>query len=264
VEPVTSVLLERAREPGGLRKTVTVSAALHVAVAAIALLTPAVWRARPGETPQTTMTITLGGGAPGPRSGGANPIGGRPVQTTEPANPKKPEALRPPAEKTPEMTMPAPKSKKPAAPKTETQKAPDEARGKTLARGAELSPGTAIAETGAKGQGWGLSSGGGIGGAGSYVETSGNFCCPDYLSTMLGRIERNWQGRQGVQADVMVKFTILRSGSITDIELERSSGYTLLDLSAQRALAYTKQLPPLPDAFTNDHLTVHLLFEYKR
>jgi TonB family protein len=179
-------------------------------------------------------------------------------------NPKKPETWRAPAEKAPEMTMPAPKSKKPPSSKSEAQRAPDEARGKTLARGGELSPGTAIAETGAKGQGWGLSTGGGVGGAGSYLETNGNFCCPDYTSTMLGRIERNWQVRQGVQADAMVKFTILRSGLISDIELERSSGYTILDLTAQRALAYTKQLPPLPDAFTEDHLTVHLLFIYKR
>lgn len=263
MEPVTSVLLERAREPGGLRNTVTVSAALHVGVAAIVVLAPALWGVRNVETPRTTMTITLGGGAPGPRSGGANPIGGRPVQTTEPANPRRPEALRPPAAKAPEMTMPAPKASKPAPSKAEAQKAPVEARGKTLARGAEMRPGTAVAETGAKGEGWGLSTGG-SGGTGSYLEINGNFCCPDYISTMLARIERQWQGRQGVRADAMVKFTILRSGMITDIALERGSGYTMLDIAAQRALYLTKQLPPLPDAFTEDHLAVHLLFEYKR
>jgi periplasmic protein TonB len=263
VEPVTSVLLERAREPGGLRNTVTVSVLVHAAAATLVVLAPAMWGARSAETPRTTMTITLGGGAPGPRSGGVNPIGGRPVQTTEPANPKKPEALRAPAEKAPEMTMPAPKTKKPTAPQPQPKTAPDEARGKTLARGAELGWGTAVAETGGKGQGWGLSTGG-TGGTGSYLEISGNFCCPDYISTILARIERQWQGRQGVRADAMVKFTILRSGRITDIELERGTGYTMLDLAAQRSLYLTGQLPPLPDAFTDDHLTVHLLFEYKR
>jgi TonB family protein len=263
VEAVTTVLLERAREPGGLRNTVGVSLLLHVGVAALVVLGPVLWHPERDDRPKTTMTITLGGGTSGPMSGGANPIGGRPVQTTEPANPKRPEAARPPAVKAPEMIMPAPASKKAPAPKVQPKTAPNGAIWGTPARGSEVRPGSAVAETGAKGMGWGLSTGGG-GGTGSYLEISGDFCCPEYITTMLARIERNWQGRQGVRADAMVKFTILRSGTITDVELERKSGYPMLDIAAQRALYLTsKQLPPLPDAFTESHLTVHLLFEYK-
>jgi hypothetical protein len=35
-------------------------------------------------------------------------------------------------------------------------------------------------------------------------------------------------------------------------------------LNAQRAVTLTKQLPPLPEAFPNPTLTVHLNFEYQR
>ena len=46
--------------------------------------------------------------------------------------------------------------------------------------GAEARPGSAVAETGARGQGFGLSTGGG---AGIRVDARrrGDFCCPDYL-----------------------------------------------------------------------------------
>jgi len=37
-----------------------------------------------------------------------------------------------------------------------------------------------------------------------------------------------------------------------------------LNLAAQRAVLQTRQLPPLPAAFTNNSLTVHLVFQFKR
>jgi outer membrane biosynthesis protein TonB len=46
--------------------------------------------------------------------------------------------------------------------------------------------------------------------------------------------------------------------------VERSSGSTVLDLEAQRAILLTKQLPPLPSAFPNPTLTVHFTFQYQR
>ncbi len=46
--------------------------------------------------------------------------------------------------------------------------------------------------------------------------------------------------------------------------VERSSGVQALDYYAQRALALTSQLPPLPAAYTGDRLTVHLNFGYTR
>jgi len=48
------------------------------------------------------------------------------------------------------------------------------------------------------------------------------------------------------------------------VEMERSSGYAALDLTSQRALLMLRRLPPLPPEFTEDHLTVHLRFQYQR
>jgi TonB family protein len=73
----------------------------------------------------------------------------------------------------------------------------------------------------------------------------------------------NWNSRQQVAAAVMIKFSIQRDGRITDVTVEKSSGYTVLDMNAQRALMVTR-LPALPPAFPDNVLTVHLIFEYQR
>ncbi len=59
----------------------------------------------------------------------------------------------------------------------------------------------------------------------------------------------------------MMKFTIQRDGRLTNIELEKTSGYFALDQSAQRSLLLTRQLPALPGAFSEPTLTVHLNFQ---
>ena len=66
------------------------------------------------------------------------------------------------------------------------------------------------------------------------------------------------------QAFTIMKFTILRDGTVRDVELEKRSGIYELDARAQRAMAQTPRLPPLPEQFTNPTLTVHLTFEYTR
>jgi TonB family protein len=259
---VTDVLRDRMHEPAGLQKMVVVSVVVHAALIAAMVIVPASLFPHGAETPATVMTISLGGGE-GPRNGGMTALGGRPVQTTAPPEAKR-EAVRPPAAKTPEMTMPVLKAKpaKPAPPSTPVKEAPDEARGRTPTRGAETSAGSAIAETGARGQGFGLSTGGGAG-SGSTLDVA-NFCCPDYLIQMIDRIRSNWVQRTEVPGTNVVKFTIQRDGKIVDISLEKSSGYQNIDLSSQRALFVTKTLNPLPAQFPNATLTVHLNFEYQR
>jgi TonB family protein len=91
-----------------------------------------------------------------------------------------------------------------------------------------------------------------------------NFCCPDYLNKMVDLIKRNWNQNQGAAGQVQVKFTIRRDGTITDIELEKPSNISLLDLESQRALAKARTMPPLPREFSENSLTVHLIFDYHR
>ena len=141
-------------------------------------------------------------------------------------------------------------------------KTPD-ARGATLARGDQLRPGDAVANTGARGQGFGgLSTGGGTGI--SPVLDVGNFCCPEYVAQMNALITANLNQHVEVPGTVIMKVTIQRDGRLTDIVAEQPSEYTALNLNARRALEITRQLPPLPPAYTNPTLTVHLTFNFKR
>ena len=232
------------------------SVVLHVVAAAAILLPPVLWHARASDQVAAVMTISLSGGPPGPMSGGMNPMSGRPVQTTEPA--AKPEPAHPPAERTPEMTVPVPRGKPlpKAAPRTEVE----EGSGHTPTRGARPNVGAAFGETGVEGAGTGLSTGG-LGGDAMSLDVS-DFCCPEYLSIMATSIKRNWEQNQGVTGIAVVKFTIRRDGGIIDVSVERPSGYWALDRAAQLALLVTKQLPPLPAQYPNSSLTVHLRFEY--
>jgi protein TonB len=258
---VTDVLRDRMHEPAGLQRMVTLSVAVHVALVVALFLAPAAWGGRSTEPPATVMTITLGGGS-GPSNGGMTAIGGRPVQIATPLPAvKRPEPVRPPAAKAPEMTLPAPKPVK-VSPAPDVHQAPEDARGRTPTRGPEAETGTAIAETGARGEGFGLSSGGGPG-AGSTLDVA-NFCCPDYLVLMTERIKSAWSQNQGVAGQSVIKFTIQRDGRLTDATIEKSSGSPALDLTALRAIVVTKQIPPLPGAFPNPTLTVHLNFAYQQ
>jgi periplasmic protein TonB len=262
---VTDVLRERMQEPTGLRLTALVSLLVHSMLAAALVYGPIRWLSQPATEDKPVMTITLGGAGTGPKSGGLTAISARPVQTTEPP-PLKAEPIRAPAAKIPEMTTPKIVAKAASPPKPvdpPVDSAPPDARGKTPTRGEEVRPGSAIAETGVRGEGFGgLSTGGGPG-SGSTLDVA-DFCCPDYLILMTDRIRSNWSQQVEVSGSTVVKFTIQRDGTLTDISSERTSGYASLDLNARRAIQVTRQLPPLPQAFPNQTLTVHLNFQYQR
>lgn len=260
---VSDVLRDRRREPDGLRHGVMASTVLHAVVLAAVLFAPGGWFGTP-PPPRTVMTISLGEGSVGPANGGVTPISARAIQTKPIEAPKRPEPVRPPAAATPAMTVPVaqPKPTRPRPAAEPVAHAPEDARGRTPTRGAEPQPGAAVAETGARGQGFGLSTGGGAG-SGSRLDVA-DFCCPDYLLLMVERIRSNWNARAEAVGDTMIKFTILRDGGITGVEVEKSSGYAALDINAQRALLVTRTLPPLPEGFPNASLTVHLNFQYRR
>src|SRR6185503_14815124 len=184
-------------EPSGFQRMVSVSLLLHGLAIALVLLAPRSWIARE-EAPRSVMTISLGGGGEGPSAGGLTSIGGRPVQVqTKPEEAAKREALRAPAAKAPEMTIPE-KGARTRAGSTAVKQAPDDARGRTPTKGAEVRAGSAVAETGTRGQGFGLSSGGGPG-LGSTLDVA-DFCCPEYVTTMIERIRSNWDPGAGAGA----------------------------------------------------------------
>ncbi|MFN8057564.1 MAG: TonB family protein [Vicinamibacterales bacterium] len=255
-DPVSDLLAPRLAETEALSTTLLVSVAAHAAALAMILFAP--WPHGPRAGDEPLMTISLGG-APGPQAGGMTSLGGRPVQKETPPPPK-PEPVQPPAPKTPAMTVPEPKPK--PAPKTPPPPVPTsttEARGRVPVAGTKVTPGSTVAQTGSTGLDFGLSTGGG--GTGGQIDLA-NFCCPDYISTMIQLITRGWNPRQGIPGQTTMRFTINRDGSVSDVTQVTSSGYAVLDMAAQRALL-TLRLPPLPPAYTNEQLTVHLSFKYQ-
>ena len=141
----------------------------------------------------------------------------------------------------------------------ERRTAPDAARPRPMPEAAETK-GAAVADTGGEGIKFRLTGGGGqIGGS-----LDGDFCCPEYLSTVPRLIQQHWNPTQQVAGQTLMTFTIQRNGTLSGIEVERSSGYIGLDQTAKRALLLTRQVPPLPAQYTEATLTVHLMFQYER
>jgi TonB family protein len=261
MDAVTQILIDRSREADKISRMVVLSLVAHaILIGAVAFL-PANWGASVKDDKTSAMVISLGG-APGPKQGMTS-ISEKPVQVAAPNAPKANEQA-PPALAKPEMVEPL-KNAKPqpkAVAKLEPKKNEPQLHGRTPTTGPEVKQGTARVETGGQRTPFGgLATGGG--GAGTAYTDYANFCCPEYLQTMVQLVQRNWQQNQGVDGTVVVKFTIQKNGALENIEVERQS-VPFLNLAAQRAVVQTKQLPPLPGAFTGDQLTVHLVFQFKR
>jgi TonB family protein len=257
MDAVSEVLIARADKDDALSSLVWASAAAHLVLILAFVFVPAAWFGAENKPPETIMNISLGGPI-GPNDGGLATLGGRTIQQAVPIEPKKAiEPVRPPSAKAPEMVEPtkAPPRKNPP-PKI----AAKDPRGAKPTVGKEVQKGTSIAETGAKGMGFGLSSGGG--GGGGHLEVA-NFCCPEYLTTMAALIRANWNSQIGASGRTHLRFVIQRDGRIVDITVERSSGVEMMDSFARRALLLTK-LPPLPTAYPEGALAVHLYFDYTR
>ena len=110
MEAVTAVLVDRAQESRGLSRMLAGSLALHTLVVLAVVLGPARWlTGTVSDAPKVVMNVSLGGAGRGPDVGGANPLGGRPVQQLATKAPSaRPVPVRPPAAKTPAMALPAP------------------------------------------------------------------------------------------------------------------------------------------------------------
>ncbi len=255
-QTVTDIIVARSRPAEGLQTMVAWSTFGHVVLVAIMLLTGT---RVVEDRQQPVMTISLGG-APGPQTGGLTQIGARAVQAPAPPEAPPRQAITPPAPTPPKMTLPDPQAK--PRPQPRPQAAPPEASARRENTGPKPTDGNARAETPVeRGQGFGLSS---AGGAGGPVQVDAvNFCCPDYLAQLVTVIQRTWDNNQGVVGSTTVRFTIARDGSILTPQVEIPSGFIALDSSALRAVQITRA-PPLPAAFPNPTLTIHMRFDYQR
>jgi TonB family protein len=256
---VSSTIVARAQEPDGLRRMMIVSGVAHLVAIAVLVVLPWLVGAR-GAQEEVLMEISFGG-APGPVSGGMSAMSAKAVQKAEP-KPElpKPQPVRPPAAKTPEMVEPTTKpATKPTPPVKQASQSTRQAPPTT---GETVRPGQSKVETGSTSNEGGLSTGGG--GTGAQMNNV-SFCDPDYLAQMISLIYRNWnQGGGAVGARPIVRFVIQRDGTLTDITLRQPSGYQGPDFNAQRAVMLTRAIPPLPACYPHPTYAMNLTFEYIR
>jgi TonB family protein len=254
---VDDILDLRAPDPHEFNRMVAWSFVAHIVLIGVLFVLPRAWITR-NRTPPTLMTISLAGSV-GERTTGMTPVGGRPVERATPP-PKRPEPVRPAATKRDVMTVPEKTPARPSPPKpAPTVEQPPSPITRPPTTGREVTAGSAAAETGARGQGTGLTSGGG--GTGASFDAS-NFCCNEYITDMQRRIEQWWKRDLQERGETKLRFVIHRDGTVTDITVETPSGSGVLDRAAKAALLQASPLGRLPDRYEGDTLVVHLSFPY--
>jgi colicin import membrane protein len=248
----------------------SLSVALHVTVFLLVVFLP---RILPASTrfPRiyTVDLVSLPAGAPGPRGPGVPAAAPASKPEPPPAAAPKPNAEPKPAVKIPaKPAAPKPAVKKPEAKKPEP-KPPEPKTAEPAATGAQ-DPAAAAEGAGAPGgiagAGVGVPGGGGGAGGTGYLDDA-TFEYGWYLSRMVSILRTNWSPpvipdlRQTLRA--VVHFTIRRDGTLADIVLEQSSGDSVVDRNALRAVQASNPLPPLPYQYGKDSLGVHFYFEIK-
>jgi protein TonB len=166
-----------------------------------------------------------------------------------------PEPKAPPAPAMPARTPPRAAAAEPAR----IPKPPPMPATRPPVTGSRITTGNTPVDTGARGQGAGLTFGG-TPGTGGDTDLQ-DFCCPEYLTQLLATIDEKWQKNQSESGTTILKFTIHRNGGIDGVIVERSSGFGVLDRTARAALADARLLP-LPADYKKDTLTIHLTFPY--
>ncbi len=82
-----------------------------------------------------------------------------------------------------------------------------------------------------------------------------------YVQQLVSLIGANWFRPDASEGAICtVSFRIQRSGQVTDVKVETSSGESYYDRAAVRAVYAANPLPPLPNDYRNEQLGVHLRF----
>ena len=88
-----------------------------------------------------------------------------------------------------------------------------------------------------------------------------------YFLALLRKIAEYWEpppGDWGDEVAAMVRFTVLRDGSVPPVSVEEPSGLSAFDASAMRAVTRAAPLPPLPQEYQGEQIVFHLRFVYGR
>jgi TonB family protein len=218
--------------------------------------------------------VVAGGGGGGGRGGGGGGSGS--PAAGKPAPPAKKETLRDltiPQKVQPEAkpTMRYPVEKPAREPKAKVEKKAAISKPEASPQGKTAQNGVPGGVEGGTGMGTGLRIGGGEGPGGPGYGSGGlaNFPYTYYLNIITDRVSSNWFSSlvdPGISGSfqTIIYFRIEKSGQVSDIKIEQSSGVTPLDLSAVRAVKASAPFPPLPREYEDAYLGIHLIFEHSK
>ncbi|MGA2593925.1 MAG: TonB family protein [Bryobacteraceae bacterium] len=108
------------------------------------------------------------------------------------------------------------------------------------------------------------SGGVGIGEGSPFGNRFGN-----YVTILRQRVAEKWHTgdvdpRIKTAPPVIVTFDLQRDGSVRNVRVAQSSGNSVLDYSAQRAIYDASPLPALPSAYERNDATIEFWFELRR
>jgi periplasmic protein TonB len=89
-----------------------------------------------------------------------------------------------------------------------------------------------------------------------------------YLQGLKRRIELVWKYPETArtanqQGELLMSFTIAKSGKVESVELLKSSGYSTLDKAAQQAIMDASPFNPLPETWNKESFTITGTFVYR-
>jgi TonB family protein len=180
--------------------------------------------------------------APAPVAAPAEPA---PAPKAKPVIEKPTEKVQPSAKAMPEPKKPA-KLEKP----------------KPVPAAAKAPAGPALELPSAAGVASGTTSGAGVSFGASVTSFDADFPFTYYVEQLLSLIGANWFKPESAEStSCVIAFRVLRSGQVTDVKIDSSSGVSYYDRAAARAVYAANPLPPLPPDYRNDSLGVHLKFQ---
>jgi TonB family protein len=248
-DPVDGLLVEREAMDRGFPAGLVLSITAHLLLVGGSLLAAVLAPKPPPINVVDGMAVPLppgGGGAPGLQA--PAPARPEPAPTAAPEPPKpepvKPQLIKPPKE-APKKGLPELDAK--PARKKPTPAPPAAAR----AAGAAGATGTASDPIGI-----------GIGPPGPGVPGGTDQLGDWYLAGVQRKIYTLWtqQIRQEMKTPVAITFTILGDGSVVDVTVTQSSGISLIDRAAQRAVISAAPFGPLPRTYGTERYTIQAVF----
>jgi protein TonB len=186
------------------------------------------------------------------------PVSEKPLVRMPPPPPRKPTPPQPTA------VAAAPPTPEPAKPTLQPSPSPAPLPQVATAPVPQATPGTLGAGTGRGGPG---GVGQGETGSGHGIIGSGEGPGDDYLERVRRWINKyktypDVAKKQKQQGGPMLSIRLRRDGTVLDVQIDKSSGFPLLDEAALKAVRDASPVPPFPASYADDEAEIELPFTF--